>query len=242
MAVLSVDLAYRSYRDIGAVVLQKDLDGIHCNVVEVALNGDPSPTGLAQFLDNYCVETGVRVMLLDGPQGWKAKDNGLVHSRVCERELNTPAKTGLPGCVKPANYRAFVEFSIAVFDKLGELGWERLPGTGLVPNELGRYALESFPLSAWRSLGIKPLPAKARAKLADLTEHASALRHLARLDIFVNPTHDQLQAIVAGVAGLAFEHNDCEQLAIAGIEPSMEAGFWREGFIVNPRHVPRTLT
>ena len=53
-------------------------------------------------------------MLLDGLQGWKNPANGLKHSRLCERILNTPAKTGILGRVKPVNYTKFVEFSIAV--------------------------------------------------------------------------------------------------------------------------------
>lgn len=233
MAVVSVDLAYKVYADIGAVVLQEDAARIRCEPLQITGDSDPDPVHLARFLHSYCVGVGIRVMLLDGPQGWKASNNGLIHSRVCERELNTPAKTGLPGFVKPGSYRQYVEFSIAVFNALGELGWGHLSSTGVSPDQQSRIALESFPLSAWRALGIKPLPAKKRAKLPDLTERAFALTHLAGLEIFENPTHDQLQAIVAGLAGLAFERDELDRLAIAGIPPSVEGAHWREGFIVN---------
>ena len=39
----------------------------------------------------------IRVLMLDGPQAWKSRDNGLEHARVSERQLNTACKTGLPG-------------------------------------------------------------------------------------------------------------------------------------------------
>ena len=61
-------------------------------------------------------------MMLDGPQAWKSKTNGFVHARVSERELNTAAKTGLPGMVKPATYRLFAEFCLDVYDALCRRG------------------------------------------------------------------------------------------------------------------------
>jgi hypothetical protein len=65
-------------------------------------------------------------MAIDGPQSWKAEENGLVHSRICDRLLNAPAKVGLPGQGKPRTYVPFIAFSIAVFGALVELGWQRL--------------------------------------------------------------------------------------------------------------------
>jgi hypothetical protein len=43
---------------------------------------------------NLADDLGAAALLIDGPEAWKDPDNGLQHSRVCERELNTPAKTG----------------------------------------------------------------------------------------------------------------------------------------------------
>jgi hypothetical protein len=134
-------------------VIQAGAQRIECSFVDAAaagLTGAPDPELLAEFLVNLCEELGASVLTLDGPQGWKDPDNGLEHSRICERALHTPAKTGIPGIVKPGNYLPFVAFSIAVFDALGERGWPRYDGN---LGENGRVAVESFPMSAWRSLG-----------------------------------------------------------------------------------------
>jgi hypothetical protein len=48
------------------------------------------------------------------------------------------------------------------------------------------------------------------------------------------PTHDQLQAIVSGLAGLAIESNRWSDCAVEGVPPVFEGGHWREGYIVNP--------
>jgi hypothetical protein len=145
--------------------------------------------------------------------------------------LNTPAKTGLPGSVKPANYRPFVEFSIAVFDALASLTWRRLSASHAP--FAGFTTVESFPLSAWRVLGLKGLSAKNKATLVHIDGCRQELARLMPLRFSGIPSHDELQATVAGLAGLALEAGDWENCAIAGVAPSFVDGFWREGFIVN---------
>jgi hypothetical protein len=233
-AVLSVDLAYKTYRDVGVVALSQESGEVRCDLVQIPLTSEPVPDRLAEYLVEYCEESNICVLLLDGPQGWKSESNGLVHSRCCERELNTPAKSGLPGHVKPENYRPFVEFSIAVFDALSLLGWNRMSSSKPSATERNRTAVESFPLSAWRSLGIKALPSKAKASPFNLQSSLAALIHLTPLRVSGNPSHDELQAIVAGLAGLALQRNELGRCAVAGIPPSLEGGVWREGLIVNP--------
>ena len=205
--------------------MRRNGTAVTIDLLPVPLEGSPSAERLAGFLADYCYQHGIQLLLLDGPQAWKAVDNGLVHSRRCERQLNTPAKTGLPGSVKPGNYRPFVEFSIAVFDALASLNWHRLavaqrPVAGLV-------TVESFPLSAWRALGLKALPAKAKAKLVHIDDCRQALTRCLPLRFSGIPSHDELQATVAGLAGLALEASDWTNCAVAGV------AFWREGFIVN---------
>jgi len=112
VAVVSVDLACKAYADMGAVVLRDHRDHVCGELVPIPLAGEPSPADLARFLNRYCADLGARILLLDGPQGWRAIDGASAHSRACERELSTPAKTGLPGTVKPTTYRNFVSFSI----------------------------------------------------------------------------------------------------------------------------------
>lgn len=123
--IVSADLAYRTYHDTGIAVLSASDNVIDCAFVDAAeagLVGEPSPDLLAEFLAQLCSELGATILLLDGPQAWKDPQNGLEHSRVCERALHTPAKTGVPGAVKPGNYLPFVAFAIAVFDALAARG------------------------------------------------------------------------------------------------------------------------
>ena len=233
MAILSVDLAYKHYRDIGAVVLQEDQGNIQCELLPLPLTGSPTPDHLATFLHTFCTAREISILLLDGPQGWRADDSPLVHSRHCERALNTPAKTGLPGVVKPANYALFVTFSIAVFDALTTLKWKRLATIGGPLR--GRVVMESFPLAVWRSLGIPPLSAKAKTKPGDIADRLVRLSGFVRLPLAADPTHDQLQAFVAGLAGVALERGDWNQCDIKGITPAWAGGCWREGYIVLPK-------
>lgn len=144
MAILSVDLAYRRYADFGAVVMERQQNRIRCELFDADLPGVPDCAALAQWMNDLCLRRCIRIILLDGPQGWKARDSGLVHSRCCERKLNTPAKTGEPVSVKPANYGPFVRFSISVYDSLCALGWERLARADS-KSKVPRLLVESFP-------------------------------------------------------------------------------------------------
>ncbi len=233
MPILSVDLAYKDYRDIGAVVLEAYGKDIRYRLLPVQLEGHPSPAQLARYLDSFCEGEGIRILLLDGPQAWKSQHNGLAHSRLCERELNTPAKTGEPFTVLPRNYLGFVNFAIETNDALAELGWSRLSDrNGTIPGR--RVIVESFPLSAWRTLGLKSLPAKRRARANDIAGCFAALREVFPLVLHHGlPNHDQLQAIVSGLAGIALEAGEYDACLFAGSQPVMEADFWREGWIVN---------
>src|SRR4029077_7470475 len=130
MPSLSVDLAFKDYRDIGVVTLAK-LDGrIKASAVPLttrALHGQPSAGGLADALVTLANEISAAWIFIDGPQGWKAPDNGCEHSRCCERELATQGKkTGLPGVTKPGDDVAFITFAIELFDALANRGWPRL--------------------------------------------------------------------------------------------------------------------
>jgi hypothetical protein len=189
---------------------------------------------LAGQLNHLCTVRGVRVIMLDGPQAWKSNSNGLEHSRVSERQLNTAAKTGLPGVVKPVTYRAFAEFCLDVYDALCRRGWQRLDTLAHPGSAPERVLVESYPHAAWKSLGLKPLPSKRRARVSDLAESYAALHALIPLSTSRPPNHDQLQAIVGGLPGLAFEERNTVATRIVGNPPRREGGHWREGFIVLP--------
>ena len=172
-------------------------------------------------------------------------DNGLQHARVSERQLNTAAKTGLPGMVKPATYRSFAEFCMDVYDALCRRGWRRLqtrpqpdlPEPAATPFE--RMLVESYPHAAWKSLQLKPLRAKRQARVSDLAEAYASLRAVVPFTTNRPPNHDQLQAIVGGLPGLALEEHNPAGVRIVGNPPHREQGHWREGFIVLPLP-PRT--
>lgn len=231
-----MDLAHTSYANVGIVLLER-LSGRHqaraIKGRELDLVGNPSEKALADCLSDHCGRLGVAALLMDGPQGWKRPDNGLAHSRICERTLNTPGKTGLPGFTKPANYAPFIAFSVSVFDRLAQKGLTLFGGpSGSLPATT--LLAESFPLAAWRALQLKPLPAKAKAQPHDLAAASRALQEV--FDIAVPPalTHDEMQALVSGMAGFAMAGARQDGYSMAGEIPSMLDNSWREGFIVNP--------
>ena len=259
MAVLSVDLAYSRWSDLGVVVLDRartepapagrsaGASPIHCEILPSGAAGQSEgpidAEALAGRLNHLCAVRGIRVMMLDGPQAWKSKTNGFAHARVSERELNTAAKTGLPGMVKPATYRLFAEFCLDVYDALCRRGWRRLDTSDrnaarqerVTPDRIqDRILVESYPYAAWKSLGLQPLPSKRRARVSDLAQAYGALRTVVPFTTDRPPNHDQLQAIVGGLSGLAIEERDTAGVRIVGNPPRREDGHWREGFIVLP--------
>jgi hypothetical protein len=264
MAVLSIDLAYRRWSDLGIVILEQGVaaqrasgdvlpiscEPIRCEIVPAetqwgaaGLDAEPErgPIDaeiLAGRLNHLANVRGIRVMMLDGPQAWKSKSNGLEHARVSERELHTASKTGLPGVVRPATYRPFAEFCIDVWDALCRRGWRRLSTRERTAQPQERVLVESYPHAAWKSLGLKPLCSKRRARVSDLAQASAALRSVVPFTASRAPNHDQLQAIVGGLPGLALEgeHAGDEHapMRIVGKPPHREDGQWREGFIVLP--------
>jgi hypothetical protein len=248
MAVLSVDLACRRWSDVGMVLLRRANHGtprpgappapIECQILSSTADGlDENliePEVLAGRLNHLCVQHEVRVLVLDGPQAWKSSQNGLEHARLSERILNTVTKTGLPGMTKPYAFRTYAEFCLDVYDALCRRGWRRLSTSERALDPKQRILVESSPHAAWKSLGISPLPAKRRAHVSDLARAFAALNRM--MPILTNraPNHDQLQAIIGGLSGLALEERNNAALRIVGAPPRREDGHWREGFIVLP--------
>ncbi len=189
---------------------------------------------LAGRLNHLCNVRGIRVIVLDGPQAWKSRHNGLLYARASERQLNTAGKTGLPGMVKPVSLRAYSEFCLDVYDALSRRGWKRLDTQGEPGSALDRVIVEGNPNAAWKSLGIKPLPSKRKSKLIHLAESYGALRSLIPITTNRPPNHDQLQAIVSGLPGLALDEHNTAGARIVGNPPRREEGHWREGYIVLP--------
>jgi hypothetical protein len=243
MPVLSVDLACRSWSDLGVVVLEQKGPLIACEIIRWNDPYPPPVVELALRLNALCLERNVRILMLDGPQAWKSEDNGQEFARVAERALNTPAKTGLPGSVLPGTYERFVGYCLALYDALGRLGWQRLATRDQAEGAPERILVESYPHAAWKSLGIAPLPSKRKCRVSHLAEAYAALTEILPITTNRPPNHDQLQAIVGGLPGLAFEDRrasvESEAAAvtdtkIVGEAPRWEGGHWREGFIALP--------
>ena len=234
--VVSVDLAVQRARDVGVCVLSRSARGIEAELVSLAAPGapldPPSARWLAESIARLARARHARLLLLDGCQAWKDAANGLEHARRCERALHTPAKTGEPGRVKPRPYTSFVAFSIAVFDELHALGWPRLEAAR---RPRGRRAVEVFPHAAWKRLGLAPLPAKAKCSAQRVAAHARALCAHCHVRTNRAPSHDELQALVAGIAGLALLAGDASGYELLGDPPRLVEGAWREGFILAPR-------
>jgi hypothetical protein len=247
MPVLSVDLACRSWSDLGVVLLEQKGQTIACEIIRWQEPYPPPVVELALRLDAICLARGAGVLMLDGPQAWKSEDNGQEYCRVSERERNTPAKTGLPGNVLPGSYERFVGYCLALYDALGRLGWQRLAAREQSETTPRKILVESYPNADWKSLGIPPLPARRKCRVSQLAEAYAALTAMLPITTTQPPNHDQMQALVGGLPGLAMErttrrrddvratHNASPvQSRIVGQPPRREGGFWRDGFIAVP--------
>jgi len=129
---------------------------------------------------------------------------------------------------------------VDVYDALCRRGWKRLASSDRLRNSNEHVLVESYPYAAWKSLGLRPLPSKRRATVFDLAEAFAALQAVAPFTVNHPPNHDQLQAMVGGLAGLALERRNQAGMRIVGSTPRREGGHWREGFIVVPEPIRTT--
>jgi len=236
MTILAVDLACNRYADYGVCTLALRGERIaveRLRTAELGLRGRPSVDPFALGIARAAERCGARLIAIDGPQAWKAPGNGLEHSRVCERAVATQGKTGLPESAKPASFAGFTRFAVALFDRLAQLGWPRLDAAAQLGSSC-RFALESFPTAGWRRLGLAPLPSKRRTPPGGVRAKALELQQLLSIDVPNDSTHDELQAVVAGLAGVAADGHASLTCSIEGVAPFRLEGHWREGFIVTP--------
>ncbi len=229
--VLSVDLACKRHRDIGVVLLDATETAIAATIVDASLPDPPQVPLFADWLHALAEQHQVAGIAIDGPLGWKAPGTAAEHCRMSEQVVRAPGKTGLPPAgVKPRTYLAFTEFSIALFERLTLHHGYVLPGA-----ERGeRFVTETFPTAAWRSLGLTPVPGKGRTTPDALREAVARLTARVPLQLDRAPTHDQLQAVVGGLAPLAWAQGDIERVTLAGLPPHRLDGCWREGYIMIP--------
>jgi len=236
--VLSIDLAYKNACDLGICLLEQRSGIVDVSFLpfwDMGVENPPNPKQLASSIHSFCRAHRISVVMLDGPQGWKDRTSELPHMRVCERVLGTPAKTGVSGRVKPKNYTAFVEFSVETFAQLARLGSALVTNADPAVPSRKMLAVESFPMSAWRSLRIKPLPAKRKARSIDVSQRLGELQEVFGLRVCGRPNHDELQALVSGLGGLAIAAGNTSGYLAVGSPPKKQDGVIVEGFIVNPR-------
>lgn len=237
--VLSVDIAHRRYSDNGIAFLGQGSDEVQLiKVDELGVSDPPTPEGFAAALNSFCDREGVSVLLLDGPQGWRDPNSQIEHMRLCERVLNTPGKTGVFGTAKPSTYLAYIKFSIELFHQLRIThSWELLK-SDWIKQPWKRWLVESFPTSAWRTLGLKKLPAKAKCTSEQLIKWRDDLGSLTCFKLPDVLTHDELQAVVVLPVGRAIVKGEDEQVILSGVDPYIsKEGVILEGLIANPRRI-----
>jgi hypothetical protein len=234
MTVISVDIEHIQNNGAGVVALRSTNSGVGVAPIDlssVGLTGVPAADDLGSFLGALAEELSAEFILINGPQGWKAPDDGLEDSRRCEHELGSPQCTGLPGVASPAEFLEHAQFSVALFDSLNTLMFPRLSTTGSWP---AHVAVESNPTAAWRSLGIPALPSGPELAGNEEAHRLNALKGCFPLDLRGELSNCELQATVSGMAGVALERRNLAGLAFAGVEPMLVDGIWREGYILSP--------
>lgn len=233
--VLSVDLAYKRHADIGVALLDHRDERLHVTLIEPGLPDPPHPHTLADWLHDLAQQHHVGGIAIDGPLGWKAPDTDAPHCRVSEKQVRAPGKTGLPpDGVKPRNYLAFTAFSIALFERFTTVFGYRLPGDEADTAPDVPFVTETFPTAAWRALGLAPLPGKGRTSEIELRDAVARLRAQIPLVLDGAPTHDQLQAVIGGLAPLAWAQGARGRVTLAGLPPRRLDGRWCEGYIMVP--------
>jgi len=238
--VLSIDLACKKVKDIGACLIHEACGrpkGVHFPAAfdDLGIQDPPTPEQCAQAIYDYCARHEIAVVFLDGPRGWMHPDCELKDKRRCEKLLNAMAKAGREGQVKPRNFKQFVEFSIAVFSELTRRGVDLVKDPVVQIPDDRLLAAESFPRSAWKKLGIRPLPGKKKTTPSEETRCLETLQRLFGFQVTERLTHDELCALVAGLAGVAILAGNANGYIAEGTPPKKVGGIWVEGFIVNPR-------
>jgi hypothetical protein len=234
--VLSVDLAHRKYVENGIAFLAQGSEEVQLIKTEdLGLRDPPTSENFADALSSFCDQEGVSVLLLDGPQGWREPKSQIEHMRLCERILNTPGKTGVNGTVKPRTYLPYIQFSIEVFHQLRTVyGWELLT-SDWIKRPWQRWLVETFPTSAWKTLGLEKLPAKSKTTPAELSARRDDLSIVSGLKLPNVLTHDELQAAVVLPVGKAIVAGDVERVILSGVDPYLtKKGMVLEGLIANP--------
>jgi len=88
VAVISIDLASRRYRDIGIAILEGSVTCVRVKLVqphERDLDGTPDFDRLVQLCTALATESGASLILINVPKAWRASSSPVEHMRFCER-------------------------------------------------------------------------------------------------------------------------------------------------------------
>jgi hypothetical protein len=247
VTVLGVDLASGCWVDNGTSQITFDsVRSVFTEVIAPAIawpeNSAITPSRLAKSLDDYARANGIRAVGLDGPQGWRdpataPECRGV--GRRCEFESRTQSKTGVYPNTYPRTQRAWIEFCIEVFDALLSNDDVTLadPASRHPPSP-GYTLVEACPTAAWISSGLKALPAKKqRPELKPFVEDLAREFNLPLAPSGI-ASHDDLQAVVAGLAAAAAVGGPVEPVltgVAAGVVQDGPARRRIEGYIWNIR-------
>lgn len=207
--VLGIDLASSKWSSVGSATVEFDeRAGRFTRVVAGAIPWPATaltPEVLADAIDGFARRGGVSAVALDGPQGWRdpeTPDGTPGVGRRCEYECRTQGKTGAYPRTFPGTQRGWIEFCVDVFVNLLAKPGVALADPATPAPRAGAYVvLECFPTSAWRSSGLRALPAKGRKP--DLAPFLRSLTAAYRLPRWRVQSHDDLQAVVAALAAAA---------------------------------------
>lgn len=210
--VLGIDVASADWASNGSATLSFDLERKKFEQLHAPAIMWPScaltPESLASAIDEYARRDGVRVVALDGPQGWRhpsTPEGAPGVGRRCEYECRAQGKTGVYPTTFPANQRAWIEFCVDLFAELLDKPCVVLadsPKLVGIPAD-GYIVLECYPTSAWRSSGLKPLPGKTKKPIVDGYLTALTSAYALPAPSTVVRTHDDMQAVVAAVVAAA---------------------------------------
>ena len=237
--VLGIDLACRSWDDIGSALIAFDrrcfteaVPGVISWPAE-----EITPAAVARAIDAFARAHDVAAVSIDGPHGWRDPAAPPSHpgvGRACEYATRTPGKTGTRGIAYPSTFLRWIQFSIDVFAEL-----LRRPDVALVndcsgvvqPRRTGYWLIECFPTSTWRTSGLKELPGHRRAPRNVVEQFARRLMTVYALTSgAVTRDHDDLQAVVSTLPAVGLLGGPAS--AYARGEPTRSVdGVRVEGFI-----------
>lgn len=212
VTAVGIDLASASWSAVGSALVQADTrTGTFTRVVPgiaVWPSSMLTPRALADVIHALAVAHGAQAVALDGPHAWRDPRRPIGEpgvGRRCEYLCRTQGKTGVYPRAYPATQFAWMDFCVQVFDALlarpgVRLADEMSRARADARRAEGYVVLECFPTSIWRASGLAPLPGKAkRPELAPYYARLAAAYGLPPADV---RSHDDLQAVVAALAGV----------------------------------------